>query len=115
MRCKKTIDYHFHPSQIDTEHFPFAQWRKHAKNTIDLENQELLLHGRQARNIFFAAEIAHYLYHASGVTCSPEQIIVGAGIEITTCSSIVLYWRGIRFMVWKTQDIIYFKELYKLS
>lgn len=80
--AKKEVIYKFHPSAIDTENFPFSTWRKHAKNTIDKANHSLLLLGDSQGEFELRTEIAHYLYHARGVQCQPEQIVVGAGIEI---------------------------------
>ena len=69
-------------SHIDTENFPFTQWRKYVKNTIDEAHHDLLLHGESQGELILRREIAHYLYHARGVKCTPEQIVVGAGAEI---------------------------------
>lgn len=79
---QEDIKYNFHPSAIDTENFPFSVWRKYAKNKIDKKNHFLLLLGDSQGEMELRQEIAHYLYHARGVQCSPDQIIVGAGIEI---------------------------------
>ncbi len=76
------ILYNFHHSHIDTEHFPFTQWRKYVKNTIDESHQDLLLNGNSQGELILRREIAGYLYDARGVKCSPEQIVVGAGAEI---------------------------------
>lgn len=75
------IKYNFHPSRIDTENFPFEKWRKSAKNIIDKENQALLLMGDWQGERVLREEIAHYIYQARGVHCSPEAIILGAGVE----------------------------------
>ncbi|AXI08348.1 aminotransferase class I/II-fold pyridoxal phosphate-dependent enzyme [Oceanobacillus sp. 143] len=74
--------YNFHPSRIDTENFPFAKWRKYAKNAIDMEHHRLLLLGDMQGEYELRQEIANYLYHARGVRCTPDEIIIGAGIEI---------------------------------
>ena len=76
------ILYNFHHSHIDTEHFPFAQWRKYVKNTIDKSHHDLLLNGEPQGELILRREIAQYLYDARGVKCTPEQIVVGAGAEI---------------------------------
>ena len=76
------IFYNFHHSHIDTEHFPFAQWRKYVKNTIDEAHHDLLLLGEAQGELTLRREIAQYLYGARGVKCTPEQIVVGAGAEI---------------------------------
>lgn len=85
------IKYNFHPSAIDTENFPFFKWRKYAKDTIDKENHALLLLGDSQGELELRREIAHYLYHARGVQCSPNQIIVGAGIEILLQQLLLLF------------------------
>lgn len=78
---KKQIRYDFHPSRIDTEHFPFAKWRKYAKDIITKDNQELLLMGDAQGELHLREEIATYIYQARGVQCSVDDIILGAGIE----------------------------------
>lgn len=79
---KRRIQYDFHPNWIDTEHFPFNKWRKYAKNIIDKQNHSLLLLGDQQGEYELRKEIANYLYQARGVRCTPNEIILGAGIEI---------------------------------
>jgi GntR family transcriptional regulator / MocR family aminotransferase len=83
--------YDFHPSQIDTERFPYNQWRKYAKNVIDEQHQELLLLGNAQGEFELRREIATYLYHARGVKCAPEQIIIGAGSEILLHQLVLLF------------------------
>ncbi|CAH0289221.1 HTH-type transcriptional regulatory protein GabR [Peribacillus frigoritolerans] len=83
--------YHFHPSQIDTEHFPFEKWRKYMKSKIDESHQDLLLLGDSQGEYELRCEIAHYLYHARGVQCVPEQIIIGAGMEILLQQLVLLF------------------------
>lgn len=73
--------YNFHPTHIDTAHFPFDKWRKYMKQAIDYANRDLLLLGHQQGEEAFRTEIAHYLYHSRGVQCSAEQIVIGAGME----------------------------------
>jgi GntR family transcriptional regulator / MocR family aminotransferase len=80
-KVKQAYRYNFHPSRIDTENFPFAKWRKHTKNVLDKENQSLLLLGERQGEYELRMEIADYLYQARGVHCSPDDIILGAGIE----------------------------------
>ncbi|QBQ07174.1 PLP-dependent aminotransferase family protein [Sporosarcina pasteurii] len=78
---KETIDIDFSPGHIDTTNFPFTQWRKFAKETIDESSNHLLLLGDPHGDIELRQEIAQYLYHSRGVDCTPEQIIIGSGTE----------------------------------
>lgn len=85
------IRYNFHPSSIDTKNFPFSVWRKHTKNMINKEKHSLLLLGESQGEIELREEIAHYLYHARGVQCSPSQIIIGAGTETLLQQLLLLF------------------------
>lgn len=73
--------YDFSPGHIDVHHFPFANWRKHAKEMIDESSKHLLLLGDPHGDFELREEIAHYLYQSRGVDCTPEQIIIGSGTE----------------------------------
>lgn len=84
------IRFHFHPSQIDTSSFPFHAWRKLAKQFFTEEKQELLLLGSPKGEHELQKEISNYLYHARGVICTPQQVIIGAGIEILLQQLLVL-------------------------
>jgi GntR family transcriptional regulator / MocR family aminotransferase len=93
------LAYHFHPSWIDTENFPFKKWRKYAKNIIDESYHSLLLLGDMQGELELRQEIAQYLYHARGVQCTPEQVIIGAGSEILLQQLILLFDRDTIFGV----------------
>src|SRR5690606_2180984 len=56
--------YHFHPSWIDTENFPFAKWRKYAKDIIDENHHSLLLLGDMQGEMKLRQEIVQYLYQS---------------------------------------------------
>ncbi|KMK76226.1 PLP-dependent aminotransferase family protein [Alkalihalobacillus pseudalcaliphilus] len=79
---KEQYQYNFHPSQIDPREFPFDRWRKHARNVVAPENHHLLLLGDTLGEMELREEIRHYLYHSRGVKCHPDQIVVGAGVEV---------------------------------
>ncbi|MGM8212256.1 PLP-dependent aminotransferase family protein [Virgibacillus sp. W0430] len=87
----KDTAYYFHPSRIDTESFPFAQWRKYARDTIDQAHHSLLLLGDKQGELELRKQIANYLYHARGVKCSADQIIIGAGSDILLQQLILLF------------------------
>ncbi|MGM8215975.1 PLP-dependent aminotransferase family protein [Bacillaceae bacterium W0354] len=78
---KEDYDIDFSPGKIDPDAFPFAQWRKYARDLIEPANKHILMLGHQHGDIELRQEIARYLYHSRGVECSPEQIIVGSGTE----------------------------------
>ncbi|RKQ31341.1 PLP-dependent aminotransferase family protein [Oceanobacillus halophilus] len=98
---EEKVAYHFHPSWIDTKNFPFTKWRKYAKNMIDKEHHSLLLLGDKQGEMELRQEIAHYLYHARGVQCSPDEIIIGAGSEILLQQFILLLKKD---MVYGVED-----------
>lgn len=76
-----SISLDFNPGQIDTQSFPFSTWRKYMKDSIDEENEKLLLIGNAQGEYSLRQEIATYLYQSRGVRCRPEQIVIGSGTE----------------------------------
>ncbi|MEK4970024.1 PLP-dependent aminotransferase family protein [Cytobacillus sp. FSL R7-0696] len=88
---EQTAIYDFHPSQIDTVHFPFDKWRKYVKQHIEPVHQSSLLLGENQGELDLRQEIAQYLYHSRGVTCKPEQIVIGAGVEVLLQQLIFLF------------------------
>ncbi|WP_186278714.1 PLP-dependent aminotransferase family protein [Lysinibacillus sp. BW-2-10] len=77
----KPIEHNFHPGQIDTESFPFAVWRKYAKDLFDTSSKNLLQIGEPQGEFILRSEIAKYLYQSRGIICEPEQIVIGSGTE----------------------------------
>ena len=90
IETREEILFHFHPGQIDTDHFPFEAWRKLAKKYISHEQQSLLLQGNPQGEYELRQEITNYLYQARGVICTPDQLIVGAGAEILLQQLLIL-------------------------
>ena len=78
---QETITIDFSPGHIDTDSFPFTQWRKYARDVMDEQSKNLLLLGDPHGDVELRQEIARYLYHSRSVDCTPEQIIVGSGTE----------------------------------
>ncbi|MGE7546681.1 MocR-like pyridoxine biosynthesis transcription factor PdxR [Sporosarcina newyorkensis] len=78
---EEPILYDFSAGAIDTDHFPFSDWRKYARDIIDSSHSHLLLLGDPHGDLELRREIARYLYHSRGVDCTPGQIIVGSGTE----------------------------------
>lgn len=71
----------FNLSEIDAEYFPMQQFRKYARDAFE-DDQLLLLQRVNAKGEWqLRQEIAHYLFNSRGVTCHPEQIIIGSSTE----------------------------------
>ncbi|MFB5663699.1 PLP-dependent aminotransferase family protein [Alteribacillus sp. HJP-4] len=75
------IDYDFRYGNVDLEHFPFSVWKKFTNKCLSPDQQELFSYGDPKGEPGLRVEIAKYLHYSRGVNCSPEQIIVGAGIQ----------------------------------
>lgn len=80
---KKKEEYRiiFSPNWNDFEYFPYNAWRKISKELLAANNPALFYSGEPAGEWELRQAICDYLYHARGVNCSPEQMIVGAGNE----------------------------------
>ncbi|WHY02524.1 PLP-dependent aminotransferase family protein [Neobacillus sp. DY30] len=78
---EKSFRFDFHPGKIDTDSFPFSQWRRYAKDLYDLPSKNLLQVGEPQGEYTLRTEIAKYLYQSRGIVCKPKQIVIGSGTE----------------------------------
>lgn len=58
--------------------FPYNAWKKFSKAAMQM-GEEMFQTGDSCGEFTLRKAISEYLYHARGVQCSPQQIIVGAG------------------------------------
>ena len=64
----------------DTSVFPYSSWAKITKDVV-YNNPQLLQRGAPQGDIELRQEISAFLHNYRGVVCSPEQIVVGAGMD----------------------------------
>jgi len=76
-----TIQYDFRYGDVDAEHFPLATWRKLSNLSLQQNHQALFSYGDPLGEPGLRMEIAKYLHGSRGVNCSPDQIMIGAGIQ----------------------------------
>lgn len=79
-QLQTAFKYIFSTSAVDTRSFPYLTWSKIAKN-IMYNNPELLSHGHPQGDECLRTALGKYLHEFRGINCTPEQIIIGAGIE----------------------------------
>lgn len=71
--------FDFNPDTIDAEHFPYSIWKSLGKNQID--SADNFVAGEHFGDYRLRQAIAGYLRGSRGVQCSPEHIVVGAGLD----------------------------------
>ncbi len=75
-------EFEFSPYGVDLENFPYSTWRKTMRDILyDERNTHLFESGHRQGDLEFRQAIAAYLHQSRGVLCTPEQIIVGAGVD----------------------------------
>ena len=72
--------YDLSTGSIDTELFPARSWGRIQKELL-YQAPELLQRGPMQGDEDLRGEIARYLAEYRGVVCTPEQVVVGAGLE----------------------------------
>ncbi len=72
--------YDFETAAIDTGLFPFKTWRR-IQQDILAGDPSLLNHGHRQGDLPLRRAIATHLMEYRAVRCTPEQVVVGAGIE----------------------------------
>ncbi|MFC3883969.1 PLP-dependent aminotransferase family protein [Bacillus songklensis] len=73
------IDFEY--GSIDMNAFPMKLWKKYSNQAYKQEMEEAKSYGHHKGENHLRREIARYLYHARGVRCSAEQIIITSGTQ----------------------------------
>lgn len=72
--------YDFANNYIDATTFPAALWRRHVSRA--LRDKEMLSgYGDPQGELLLRKVLAEYSHESRGVLCTPEQIVIGAGIQ----------------------------------
>lgn len=74
------LRYDLSTGSVDTDLFPARSWGRIQKELL-YQHPELLQRGEMQGDEALRMEIARYLSAYRGVECTPQQIVVGAGIE----------------------------------
>lgn len=72
--------FNFATSTIDTGLFPFKTWRRIQRDVL-AQDPSLLNPGPRMGDENLRAAIAVHLHEYRGAVCTPEQVVIGAGIE----------------------------------
>jgi len=65
----------------DTEFFDFSEWRKIYSQIMRDSGKRLFIEGNPRGEAELRKALADYTYKARGVVCSPDQIIIGSGVQ----------------------------------
>lgn len=74
-----SIAIDFSINDVARDRFPFQIWRKTMNKCFNEYDQDLLTTTPPQGDYNLRQAIARYLYQARSVTCTPEQVIIGAG------------------------------------
>ena len=77
----KQLDRRFNTDGTEANAFNFHDWKKSVNRVLDYETKSLLAYGDPQGEYVLRAEIAKYVHQSRGCVCSPEQIVIGAGIQ----------------------------------
>ena len=78
---KEDFLYDFSPHAISMKDFPFATWKRITREILVEGSSEMFALGDAKGDYELRLTISRYLHLARGVSCKPEQIIVGAGTD----------------------------------
>ncbi len=77
---REELDQSFSTSAVDTSVFPYAMWARLNKEAV-YENPDLLQRGDGQGDWPLRQTLAGFLHQYRGVNCTPEQVVLGAGVE----------------------------------
>ncbi len=76
-------EFDFSTASVDVSLFPYSSWAKLNKEVV-YSAPELLQRGDRQGDIALRTALCDFLGQYRGVSCTPDEIIVGAGIEYLT-------------------------------
>ncbi len=88
--------FDFSTAAVDVSLFPYASWAKLNKEVV-YASPELLQQGDRQGDGLLRRALADFLGAYRGVKCTPEQIVVGAGLEYLTSLLLMLFPRDAVF------------------
>ncbi|WP_372662325.1 PLP-dependent aminotransferase family protein [Cohnella sp.] len=71
----------FHPATVDYDSFPTRSWRNMVNEVLTTNIHTVHQYGDPQGEYGLRTNIAQYLKNSRGVVCTPEQIVVGSGIQ----------------------------------
>ena len=74
------VRYDFVTSSVDRDSFRFELWRRYMKSALR-QDERLLSYGEPQGERDFREVLCGYLQKERSVICSPEQIVIGAGVQ----------------------------------
>lgn len=77
---QKKIRYDFVTSNVDRDSFKFEVWRRYMKSALR-QDERLLSYGEPQGELDFREVLSNYLQKERSVVCTPEQIVIGAGVQ----------------------------------
>ncbi|WP_312472477.1 PLP-dependent aminotransferase family protein [Neobacillus sp.] len=75
--------YDFRYGQIDQTNFPYSVWKKAVTQWLASSKSTGLSYGHRQGESSLRQEIASYIRNARGVKCTPEQIILTSGTQMS--------------------------------
>ncbi len=88
--------YDFDPYSIDISHFPFSIWRRLSRQVL-MDDETLFLLGDNHGDAQLRNAICNYVRMSRQVSCTPDQIIVGAGVDyLLQMLSLVFHSMGVK-------------------
>lgn len=77
---QQAVQYDFANNYVDATTFPATVWRRHLNQVLH-DSEALSLYGDPQGEAALRRVLATYSHESRGVLCTPEQIIVGAGVQ----------------------------------
>ena len=75
-----SIEYDFASSGVDRESFRFDLWQRYIKSALR-QNDRILSYGEPQGESDLRQVLSEYVRQRRNVSCSPEDIVIGAGVQ----------------------------------
>jgi len=80
---QKSYKVDFKYGQIDSKKFPYSEWRRALSQWLTPENIESISYGEKQGELSLRIILSDYIHKARGVICSPNQIVLTSGTQMS--------------------------------
>ena len=77
---QEKVKYDFRTANVDKDSFKFDLWRRYMKSALR-QDERLFSYGEPQGEYEFREVLCEYLRENRNVICTPQQIVIGAGIQ----------------------------------
>ncbi|OEH93570.1 PLP-dependent aminotransferase family protein [Bacillus solimangrovi] len=72
--------YDFRYGNVDLDNIPHTLWKRQMNEVLAMDDEHLIFYGNKKGDLQLRQQLAHYLFQSRGISCTADEVIIGAGM-----------------------------------